>query len=77
MGISFSRLSGLQPGPLPGIPLMAKPVPESSHPSDEDLGPVSAQLAAELDRRLADHQANPAAARPWHAVFADLRQRFK
>ncbi len=45
--------------------------------SDGDLGPVSAELAAELDRRLANHHANPAAARPWHAVLADLRQRYK
>jgi toxin ParE1/3/4 len=39
--------------------------------SDEAL-PLSPDLAAELDRRLAEHEANPRAARPWAEVRADV-----
>ena len=43
--------------------------------SDEDLGPISPELAAELDRRVAEMEANPTAGRPWEEVLADLRKR--
>jgi putative addiction module component (TIGR02574 family) len=35
---------------------------------------LSPELAAELDRRLAEHEANPSAARPWADVRADILQ---
>ena len=38
---------------------------------DEAL-PLTPELAAELDRRLADHEANPHAAIPWETVRAEL-----
>ncbi len=42
---------------------------------DEAL-PLTPELAAELDRRLAEHRADPAAARPWPEVRAEiLRER--
>ena len=34
--------------------------------------PVTPELAAELDRRLAEHEANPGAAIPWETVRAEL-----
>jgi putative addiction module component (TIGR02574 family) len=45
--------------------------------SDEDLGPISPELAAELDRRVAEMEANPTAGRPWEEVLAELRERLK
>jgi putative addiction module component (TIGR02574 family) len=38
---------------------------------DEAL-PLSPELAAELDRRLAEHEADPAAARPWAEIRAEI-----
>ena len=38
----------------------------------DDALPLSPELAAELDRRLAEHAANPRAARPWTEIRADL-----
>jgi putative addiction module component (TIGR02574 family) len=37
--------------------------------------PLSPELAAELDRRLAEHEANPTAGRPWAEVRADILAR--
>jgi putative addiction module component (TIGR02574 family) len=39
--------------------------------------PVTPDLAAELDRRLADHRANPDAAVPWETVRAELMARYQ
>ena len=40
--------------------------------SPDDAFPLSPELASELDRRLAEHEANPNAARPWPEVRADI-----
>ena len=40
--------------------------------SPDEALPVTPELAAELDRRLADHESNPAAARPWGDVRAQI-----
>jgi putative addiction module component (TIGR02574 family) len=45
--------------------------------SDDDLGPISPELTAELDQRVAEMEADPTAGRPWEEVLADLRQRLK
>ena len=37
--------------------------------------PVSDEMKAELDRRLAAHRAEPATAIPWEQVKAELRRR--
>ncbi|MDB4874440.1 MAG: putative addiction module component, family [Gemmatimonadetes bacterium] len=37
--------------------------------------PVSPELAAELTQRLAEHRANPDAARPWTDVRAEILAR--
>lgn len=37
--------------------------------------PVSDEMRAELDRRLAAHRADPSAAIPWEQVKAELRRR--
>lgn len=37
--------------------------------------PVSAEMKAELDRRLAAHRADPSGAIPWEQVKAELRRR--
>ncbi len=37
--------------------------------------PVSAEMKAELDRRLAAHRADPSSAIPWEQVKAELRRR--
>ena len=37
--------------------------------------PVSAELAAELERRAAEHEAHPETARPWDEVRAEIAQR--
>ena len=42
----------------------------------DDAFPVTPELAAELERRLAEHQADPAAARPWDEVYARLSKRW-
>jgi putative addiction module component (TIGR02574 family) len=34
--------------------------------------PLTPEMAAELDRRLAEHEANPGAAIPWETVRAEL-----
>jgi putative addiction module component (TIGR02574 family) len=41
----------------------------------DEAFPMTPELAAELDRRWAAHQANPEAARPWEEVEADIRKR--
>lgn len=37
--------------------------------------PVSAEMKAELDRRLAAHRADPSSSIPWEQVKAELRRR--
>lgn len=37
--------------------------------------PLSDELKAELDRRIALSEAHPEAARPWDEVYAELRSR--
>jgi putative addiction module component (TIGR02574 family) len=37
--------------------------------------PVSEEMKAELDRRLATHRADPSTAIPWEQVKAELRRR--
>jgi putative addiction module component (TIGR02574 family) len=44
-----------------------------SDPEREEALPVSPELAAELDRRWADHLAHPEAAVPWEQVLKKLR----
>ncbi len=44
-------------------------------PDDDDGGPLSDELRAELDRRLALYQDNPTAGEPWEVVYARLRSR--
>ncbi len=41
----------------------------------EDPAPVPAWHRAEIDERLAEHEANPEAGRPWEEVEAALRAR--
>jgi putative addiction module component (TIGR02574 family) len=38
----------------------------------DEAFPVSPELAAELERRLAEHRANPDAARPWREIRAEI-----
>jgi putative addiction module component (TIGR02574 family) len=38
----------------------------------DDAFPVSPELAADLEQRLAEHRANPDAARDWEAVRAEV-----
>ena len=38
----------------------------------DEAFPLSPEIAAELDRRLAEHKANPSAVRPWAEVRADI-----
>jgi putative addiction module component (TIGR02574 family) len=38
----------------------------------DEAVPLSPELAAELDRRLHEHEANPSAARSWAHVRADI-----
>lgn len=40
--------------------------------SPDEALPVTPELAAELDRRLAEHESTPAAARPWGDVRAQI-----
>jgi putative addiction module component (TIGR02574 family) len=40
--------------------------------SPDEALPVTPELAAELDRRLAEHQRDPAAARSWAEVRAEI-----
>jgi len=42
----------------------------AEHPEDV---PVSDELKAELDRRLAEHRADPSSAVPWETLKARLR----
>jgi putative addiction module component (TIGR02574 family) len=44
---------------------------------DESAIPVTEAQRAELDRRLADHEANPDDVVPWDEVRASLSQRLK
>jgi putative addiction module component (TIGR02574 family) len=43
---------------------------------DEAL-PITPELAAELDRRLAEHRAHPETAVPWETVRAELMARYE
>jgi len=43
----------------------------------DDALPITPELAAELDRRLAEHRANPEAAVPWEMVRAELMARYQ
>ena len=43
--------------------------------SPDTAFPVSAELAAELERRAAEYEADPEAARPWEEVRAEIAQR--
>ena len=38
----------------------------------DDAFPLSPELARELDERLAEHDANPDAARPWQEIRAEI-----
>ncbi|MBM4367027.1 MAG: addiction module protein [Deltaproteobacteria bacterium] len=40
-----------------------------------ELVPVSDEMKAELDRRVAAHRADPSSAIPWEQVKAELRRR--
>ena len=40
--------------------------------SPDEALPLTPELAAELDRRLAEHERDPAAARPWAEVRAQI-----
>ena len=40
--------------------------------SPDEALPVTPGLAAELERRLAEHERDPAAARPWAEVRAEI-----
>jgi putative addiction module component (TIGR02574 family) len=44
----------------------------ASFVQDPDSLPVSAEQRAELQRRLAEHEADPGAARPWSEVRGEL-----
>ncbi len=46
-----------------------------SESEDADVLPLSAEMKAELDRRLAEHDANPGAAIPWEVALRRLRPR--
>jgi putative addiction module component (TIGR02574 family) len=48
-----------------------------SIPADESAIPVTDAQRAELDRRLADHEANPNDVVSWDEVRASLNQRLK
>jgi len=39
----------------------------------DDAFPITPEVAAELDRRLAEHRADPDATRPWEEVRAEIR----
>ena len=41
-----------------------------------DLPPLSEEQIEEMERRLAEHRANPEAALSWEEVRAELRSRF-
>ena len=41
----------------------------------DDAFPITPELAQELDERLAEHEANPNAARPWAEVRAEILRR--
>ena len=43
--------------------------------SPDEALPVTPELAAELDRRVAEHERDPAAARPWPEVRAEILDR--
>lgn len=72
---------------------MAKPLMDFSHLSPEqrlqlieelwdsltpqEAAPLSPELAEELDRRVAEMEADPTAGRPWEEVLADLRKNIR
>lgn len=43
----------------------------------EEALPITPELAAELDRRLAEHRAYPEAAIPWETVRAEVMARYE
>jgi len=47
-----------------------------SIPAGSQALPLSAEQRQELERRLAEHRANPASAIPWDEARARLRERF-
>jgi putative addiction module component (TIGR02574 family) len=42
----------------------------------KELPPLTDEQTKELDRRLAEHRANPSRAIPWEQVMTELRARF-
>ncbi|HWD27180.1 MAG TPA: addiction module protein [Rhizomicrobium sp.] len=44
---------------------------------DEELPPLSDAMKAELERRVAEHEADPSSAIPWEMLREELRARFK
>jgi putative addiction module component (TIGR02574 family) len=44
---------------------------------DEELPPLSDAMKAELERRVAEHEADPSSAIPWEMLREELRSRFK
>jgi putative addiction module component (TIGR02574 family) len=47
-----------------------------SIPADSPALPLTHDQRRELERRLAEHRANPASAIPWEEARARLRERF-
>ena len=43
----------------------------------DEAFPMTPELAAELDRRWAEYEAHPEAARPWEEVEAEIRERLQ
>ena len=46
-----------------------------AHDAPDEAFPITPELAAELDRRWAEHQRNPDAAIPWEQVERELFDR--
>jgi putative addiction module component (TIGR02574 family) len=54
---------------------LAQDLWDSIPPASEAL-PLTEELRQELERRLAEHKADPSSAIPWEEVRARLRDRF-
>ena len=54
---------------------LAQDLWESIPPTSDALTPTKEQIE-DLDRRLAEHRADPASAIPWEKVRSKLRKRF-
>lgn len=65
--IDFSHLT-----PQQRLDLIAE-LWDSIPPSEAE--PISPELAAELERRVAEMERDPEAGRPWEEVLAELRKR--